>query len=268
VKYWYGYFFLKNLEWGFRRVMCLSGCLTAYRRSVLIELEPLLAERSVLGVPIKYGEDRFLTRQIIKAGYLTTMTLDARCRTFVPTTIGAYFSQQLRWRRSNIVDYVGGVSHVWRLNPIIAIHFFSLFALLLVYPLAIIRSLMAFKFFPMMTIHLAIVFMFGVVYVYKTRRYPKEEKVGAFDFAPITFLMPITYALLTPLALFTLDTANWETRGHEDANLEPVPEPARDGVSSEIVVGEPAHASAVIAGAGGRVTGRRRESSHAQLPAA
>ena len=32
VKYWYGYFFLKNLEWGFRRVMCLSGCLTAYRR--------------------------------------------------------------------------------------------------------------------------------------------------------------------------------------------------------------------------------------------
>ena len=39
VKYWYSYFFLKNLEWGFRRVMCLSGCLTAYRRSVLVELE-------------------------------------------------------------------------------------------------------------------------------------------------------------------------------------------------------------------------------------
>ena len=110
TKYWYSYFFMKNLEWGFRRIMCLSGCLTAYRRSVLIELEPLLEDRSVLGVPIKYGEDRFLTRQIVKAGYLTTMTLDARCCTFVPNTLSGYFSQQLRWRRSNIVDYAGGFS--------------------------------------------------------------------------------------------------------------------------------------------------------------
>ena len=30
VKYWFAYHFSKNLEWGFRRVMCLSGCLTAY----------------------------------------------------------------------------------------------------------------------------------------------------------------------------------------------------------------------------------------------
>ncbi|HWU87624.1 MAG TPA: glycosyltransferase [Kofleriaceae bacterium] len=268
VKYWYGYFFLKNLEWSFRRVMCLSGCLTAYRRRVLVELEPLLEHRSVLGVPIKYGEDRFLTRQIVKAGYLTTMTLDARCRTFVPTTLAAYFSQQLRWRRSNIVDYAGGFSHIWRLNPIIAIHFFSLFALLLVYPIAVIRALIAFRFFPMMTLHLAILVIFGLVYRYRTRRFPREERVGVFAFAPLTFLMPITYALLTPLALFTLDTANWETRGHEDVlgEPEPLPEATREVVGAELVVGEPATASAVIAG--GAVKSRRRAGSHAQMPAA
>ncbi len=272
VKYWYGYFFLKNLEWSFRRVMCLSGCLTAYRRRVLIELEPLLEERSVLGVPIKYGEDRFLTRQIVKAGYLTTMTLEARCRTFVPTTLGAYFSQQLRWRRSNLVDYAGGFSHIWRLNPIIAIHFFSLFALLLVYPLAIIRALIAFRFFPMLTLHLAILVIFGMVYRFRTRRFAPEERVGVFAFAPLTFLMPITYALLTPLALFTLDTASWETRGHEETTPEPVQPSvpavqALDAVGSEIVVGEPATASAVVGAAGG-VGSRRRARSHAQLPAA
>ena len=270
VKYWYGYFFLKNLEWSFRRVMCLSGCLTAYRRRVLIELEPKLEERSVLGVPIKYGEDRFLTRQIVKAGYLTTMTLEARCRTFVPTTLGAYFSQQLRWRRSNLVDYAGGFSHIWRLNPIIAIHFFSLFALLLVYPLAIIRALIGFRFFPMLTLHAAILVIFGLVYRFRTRRFAREERVGVFSFVPLTLLMPITYALLTPLALFTLDTANWETRGHEDAAIEPVPQPlhqmAIEPVGSEIVVGEAAAAPAVAVAGG--VAGRRRASSHAQLPAA
>jgi cellulose synthase/poly-beta-1,6-N-acetylglucosamine synthase-like glycosyltransferase len=254
VKYWYSYFFLKNLEWGFRRVMCLSGCLTAYRRAVLIDLEPVLENRSVLGVPIKYGEDRFLTRQIVKAGYLTTMTLQARCRTFVPSTLSAYFSQQLRWRRSNIVDYTGGFSHVWRLNPVLAIHFFSLFALLLVYPIAVVRALAAHKFFPALVLHTEAVVFFGLLYCWRNRRLPRAERVGPLAFIPLSLLMPVTYALLTPLALFTLDTASWETRNHEEAVPEPV-EPIREAITAEIPVREAAPAVA-------------RARSHAQLPAA
>lgn len=215
VKYWYSYFYMKNLEWAFRRIMCLSGCLTAYRREVLIELEPELENREILGVPIKYGEDRFLTRQIVKAGYLTTMTLDARCQTFVPTNLSGYFSQQLRWRRSNIVDYAGGVSHVWRLNPIIAIHFFSLFSLMLVYPVAMIRAIAAHKFFGALVLHMAIVAFFGVWYRISVRKYQAEDRVGALWFVPLSLLMPITYGILTPLALFTLDSGSWETRAHQ-----------------------------------------------------
>ena len=255
VKYWYSYFFMKNLEWGFRRVMCLSGCLTAYRRAVLVELEPVLEKRSVLGVPIKYGEDRFLTRQIVKAGYMTTMTLDARCRTFVPSTLSAYFSQQLRWRRSNIVDYAGGFSHVWRLNPVLAIHFFSLFALLLVYPIAVVRALAAHKFFPALTLHTEAVVFFGLLYYIRSRKLPRSERVGPLSFIPLSLLMPVTYALLTPLALFTLDTASWETRNHEEALPEPAAEPIRDVITAEIRVGEAAPAVA-------------RARSHAHLPAA
>jgi N-acetylglucosaminyltransferase len=258
VKYWYSYFFLKNLEWGFRRVMCLSGCLTAYRRRVLVELEPVLENRSVLGVPIKYGEDRFLTRQIVKAGYLTTMTLDARCRTFVPSTLSAYFSQQLRWRRSNIVDYTGGFSHVWRLNPVLAIHFFSLFALLLVYPIAVVRALAAHKFFPALVLHTEAVAFFGMLYRWRNRKLPRAERVGPLAFIPLSLLMPVTYALLTPLALFTLDTASWETRNHEEtapSTAIPAAESPRDAITAEIRVGEPAPAVA-------------RARSHAQLPAA
>lgn len=60
MRWWgdrYSYFFMKNLEWGFRRVMCLSGCLTAYRRSVLIELEPI-------SVPAKSSVSRSSTARI------------------------------------------------------------------------------------------------------------------------------------------------------------------------------------------------------------
>jgi len=262
VKYWYSYYFMKNLEWGFRRVMCLSGCLTAYRRHVLIELEPVLEKREVLGVPIKYGEDRFLTRQIVKAGYLTTMTLSARCCTFVPSTVSGYFSQQLRWRRSNIVDYAGGMTHVWRLNPILAIHFFSLFALLLVYPIAVVRMLASFKFFPALVLHIEAVVFFGLLYRFRTRKLPKEERVGALAFIPLSLLMPVTYALLTPLALFTLDTSNWETRNHEETELEPaaepVPEPVVEVVSAPMMIPDAITATGRLA----------RQNSHAEMPAA
>jgi len=263
VKYWYGYNFLKNLEWGFQRVMCLSGCLTAYRRSVLIELEPVLESRSILGVPIKYGEDRFLTRQIVKAGYLTTMTLEARCHTFVPTNLSAYFSQQLRWRRSNIVDYAGAVGHVWKLNPILALHFFSQFALLMVYPVALVRAVMAFKFFPALVLHTQAVVLLGLYYAWRTRKLPKSERVGPLAFVPITLLMPITYALLTPLALFTLDTANWETRNHEEPADEPTVATEPHDLVTEPILLEPAAAAAITG------TGKiARAQSHAQMPAA
>ena len=257
VKYWYGYYFLKNLEWGFRRVMCLSGCLTAYKRDVLVELEDVLENRSALGVTIKYGEDRYLTRQIVKAGYLTTMTLDAKCRTSVPNTLMSYFSQQLRWRRSNIVDYAGGFSHVWRLNPVLAIHFFSLFALLIVYPIAVVRALASFKFFPALQLHMYAVALLGIYYRIRMRKLPPEERVGPLAFVPFSLLMPITYALLTPLALFTLDSGSWETRGHDEAEPDDVPEAVRELPSAPMPI--PVALTE---------TAQMRARSRAQLPAA
>jgi cellulose synthase/poly-beta-1,6-N-acetylglucosamine synthase-like glycosyltransferase len=229
VKYWYAYSFLKNLEWAFRRVMCLSGCLTAYRRTVLVELEPVLMNREILGVPIKYGEDRFLTRKIVAAGYHTTMTNDAVCRTFVPTTLAGYFSQQLRWRRSNIVDYVGGMSHVWRLNPIIAIHFFSLFGLLVAYPALIARSIMRGTFLPLLVSHIIGAFGFGLIYRWYVRKERAELRVSALAFGPLALVLPIIYAWLTPVAFFTLDSSSWETRGHGGTDEEDETEGSGEG---------------------------------------
>jgi hypothetical protein len=148
---------------------------------------------------------------------------------------------------------------VWRLNPVLAIHFFSLFALLLVYPIALVRALAAHKFFPALVLHSEAVAFFGLLYRWRTRKLPKHERVGALSFIPLSFLMPVTYALLTPLALFTLDTGSWETRNHEDTTPEPAAEPIRETTSfaPEIHLADPAPGVA-----------RARARSHAQLPAA
>jgi N-acetylglucosaminyltransferase len=215
VKYWYAYYAMRNIEWAFQRMLCLSGCLTAYRRSVLLELEPVLERRALFGVPIKYGEDRFLTRQIVKAGYSTTFTLAAHCRTYVPTTLAAYFSQQLRWRRSNVIDYVGGLSHVWRLHPLIALNYFGMFVVLGGYPIAVFRALASGRFLPALVGHLTVLALFGLYYRWRVRSWPPEQRVGVLAFLPQALVMPVTYGLLTPLAVFTLDSASWETRGHD-----------------------------------------------------
>lgn len=217
IKYHFGYCYLKSLERAFETVMCLSGCLTAYRRHVLLELEPILANRNVLGVPIKYGEDRFLTRQIVKAGYRTTLTLDAQCWTVAPASLSKYFSQQLRWRRSNFIDYMMGLSHVWKTNPFVALHYFTLFALQAAYPVMLIEQLALGRFFGLAAFHMAVLAAMGFVYRMETRHLPAEERVGALAFVPMGALLPMTYIVLSVLALWTLDSSSWETRGHQAA---------------------------------------------------
>lgn len=232
IKYFFGYEYLKNVERAYNSVMCLSGCLTAYRREVLIELEPILEDRHILGTPIKYGEDRFLTRQIVKAGWETVLTLDAVCHTVAPNTLSSYFSQQLRWRRSNLVDYIGGLSHAWKLPPVVSLHYFSLFALMLVYPAVIFEAMATGSMWNVALIHLAVLAVFGTIYQMHTTALPDEERVHPLNFMWMGLVMPVTYLVLTPLAFFTLDSGSWETRGHteeietEDTVTEFAPAPA------------------------------------------
>jgi hypothetical protein len=77
---------------------------------------------------------------------------------------------------------------------------------------------------------------------------------------PLSLLMPVTYALLTPLALFTLDSGSWETRGHEVPEPEALPEPIADLVSGPQVL--------VPAAIGVDTVRTARARSQAQLPAA
>jgi len=215
VKFYFAQEWLKDLERSFRSVLCLSGCLTAYRRSVLIELEPILENRNVLGVPIKYGEDRFLCRQIVKAGYQTIFTTKAFCFTSAPSNLRGYFSQQLRWRRSNLIDLFCGLSHAWKLHPVVALHYVSLLALLLAYPVKVVDDIVNDRFLSLVALHFLLISILCCIYWFGTRELSDDRKVGPYWFLYMAILMPVSYLILTPLALFTLDSGSWETRGHK-----------------------------------------------------
>jgi N-acetylglucosaminyltransferase len=224
IKYYFGQEHLKNLERGTRSVLCLSGCLTAYRRSVLIELEPILENRNLLGVPIKYGEDRYLTHLIVKRGYRTVLTMKAMCFTKAVTNLRSYFSQQLRWKRSNIVDFIVYAPSSWKMHPLVCLQYLSMLLLVLIYPFIIWTHLEQHQFFELAMFHVEVIAAFSIIYYLSpsVRQLPPWLRVHPLAFLPMAVLMPVAYLLLTPLGLFTLDSSSWETRGHPGS---PTPTP-------------------------------------------
>ena len=223
VKFHFSQEWLKDLERACRSVVCLSGCLSAYRREVLVELEPILARRNIAGVPIKYGEDRFLTQQILKAGHQTVFTPAAFCFTSAPTTLAGYFSQQLRWRRSNLVDFLGWATQPWRIHPVVAIHYLTVLGLLAAYPLVVIDNLLEGQLWMVIVLHIGFVALLGLIYRCETRHLPPDRRVSILAFLPMALLMPVSYLVLTPLALFTLDSSSWETRSGPSATRQEAP---------------------------------------------
>ncbi len=212
IKYFFGYQYLKNLENAYSTVMCLSGCLTAYRREVFLQLEPILQNRQMFGVSIKYGEDRFLTQQVLKAGFATRLCPKARCFTNAPTTVAGYFSQQLRWRRSNLVDFLASLTHIWQLPWLVVLHYLSLHSILWAYPIFLWSSFFTGQFFSGTMTHLGLLSIYGMIYHIQKKESPESLRVSGIHFLWMAFLMPVTYMVLSILALFTLDSGSWETR--------------------------------------------------------
>ncbi|MBY0371518.1 glycosyltransferase [bacterium] len=212
VKYFIGYEFLKDLENAFGSVLCLSGCLTAYRRKVLLEVEHTLLNRQLFGCAIKYGEDRFLTRQIVLRGYRTHLEKAALCFTRVPESLSELISQQVRWRRSNLVDFLGAFPRLGRLHPVVAIHYLCVASMLFLYPLFVLNHIVDSAGNFAMVFHLAVLGFLGLHYRMRTRDLPEAYRVSPASLLPLGILMPVTYLLLTPLAFFTLDSSSWETR--------------------------------------------------------
>ena len=213
VKYWVGYQFLKNVENAYNHVMCLSGCLTLYKREAMLAVDEDVESRTFLGDEVKYGEDRFLTRKIVERGYRTRLCFTARCYTKAPTNMSAYLNQQLRWRRSNMIDLITAVPHLNKFNLFVLIHYVSMGALLFFYPLFLLIKMFEMQFVMPMIWHGLLVTIFAVAYELNKRSLPEFAQTSGLWFFAMAAVFPVVYLTMTPLGLFTLGTTSWETRG-------------------------------------------------------
>jgi len=203
-----------------RSVGCISGCLFAIRRELLLQLEPKIRDRHWFGVPVNQGEDRFMTHQTLLHGYGTYINNDAICWTTVPTTLSELFKQQLRWRRSIIRDLFFTLKtlpqHVWKLHP-------NTVLTLVLTPLGAVVALLVvlttLSSNPMAWAGPApLVASLGIAAAlsWAIRKYSSKETVtNPLAFGAYVAWSMVSNLFITPLALCTMDSRDWGTRSKE-----------------------------------------------------
>ena len=163
VKYWIGYQFLKNLENAFDHVMCLSGCLTLYKREALLAVDHDLESRTFLGDEVKYGEDRFLTRKLVERArnqavlQRALLHQGARDDRALPQPATALAPVQY-------VDFITAIPHLNRFNPVVLVHYISIALLLFFYPLFLVSQIIHLGFVIPMLEHALLVTVFALAY--------------------------------------------------------------------------------------------------------
>ncbi len=102
VRYIMAFEFFRASTSVFRTVMCCSGVLSAYRRTVVRRLQDAWLHQRFLGQECTYGDDRALTSLILRAGYHTVYQRTAEVKTLAPATLPKLARMLTRWHKSFI----------------------------------------------------------------------------------------------------------------------------------------------------------------------
>ena len=197
-------------------VFCCPGALTAYRKKVLLKFIHKWVNQKFLKTPCTYGEDRSLTTEILKAGYLTRFQSNAVVLTKVPSTFMQMNKMYLRWTRSYIRESILFAKFMFskyrkehRLLPILDFFFLNF-----LHPFHIFSLGFIFYSFYMNPIFILRHFVVLVIFSFLLSLYYLRSKKS------LTFLYGIPYAFITafclwwivPFAAFTMKSQSWMTR--------------------------------------------------------
>lgn len=212
MRYWVAFNQERAAQSWFRTVLCCSGPLAGYRRSVLEQVWERYVTQSYRGVTCTYGDDRHLTNLVLATGHDTIFLPFAHAITSAPEGLRGYLRQQLRWNKSFYRELLWTLGFLLRSSPYMVFEVVVQTALPLLLTLAITTTVaLGVAEDPYRLVHYAMVMVAMSVLrcsyaIYRTKR--------------LSFLLFILYGfihvvLLVPTrirALLTLSDNRWGTR--------------------------------------------------------
>ena len=123
VRYYIAFRVMKAAEAYFDGVTCLSGPLSCYRKSIIIENMDAWLNQKFLGQKATFGDDRSMTNFVLRH-HRTSYQDTAICSTIVPNRHKVFLKQQMRWKRSWLRESIMAGKFMWRKEPFMAVFFY------------------------------------------------------------------------------------------------------------------------------------------------
>lgn len=212
--YFMSFRILKAAESTFLSVFCCSGCSSAYRKSVVLPILEDWLNEIFLGKPVTWGDDRALTSWVLKLGHKIVYTDKVKAFTIVPDNVRQLFKQQLRWKKSWIINGIFTARFIFKQHPFMAIFYFS--------PLLLISFLTPFMVFRAMIYSPLVYGTFPMYYVFGSmlvtsiivifyRIYEPKNKFWPYLYA-WSFLNIIIFSYIIVYAAIRIQDRGWGTR--------------------------------------------------------
>ena len=119
--YWVGLNIYKRGQSTQGNVVCCSGCLSAYRKSYLLEVLSEYVGQTYLNLPCHASEDRYLTNLMNEKGLKILYVEDSICYTEAPSTLKKFIKQQIRWKRGFYRECLYTSTYAWKKSKILYI---------------------------------------------------------------------------------------------------------------------------------------------------
>jgi hyaluronan synthase len=213
--YFMAFRILKAAESTFGMVFCCSGCSSAYRREAVMPILSTWLAESFLGQKVTWGDDRALTSYVIKNGYKTIYTDEAKAVTIVPTTFRQLIKQQVRWKKSWIINAFFTGKFIWKTDPFVAFsYYYPLIIISILTPIMAARALFYTPIFVNYT-SLGFYVLGGIVITSLLVIFCKFVNYS-FKYWPYLFLWSIFNIFILSFLLFyaatTIQNRSWGTR--------------------------------------------------------
>jgi hyaluronan synthase len=212
MRYWVAFNQERAAQSSFGTVLCCSGPLAGYRRSVVAKVWERYVTQSYRGVTCTYGDDRHLTNLVLATGHDTRFVPFAHAITYAPEDLRSYLRQQLRWNKSFYRELLWTVPFIFRCSPYMVFEMLVQAALPLLLTLALLTAfVMGVADDPARLVHYAVVIVTMAVVrcsyaIYRTKR-PAFLLFIVYGFLHVCLLIPTRMR-----ALVTLGDNRWGTR--------------------------------------------------------
>lgn len=212
--YFMSFRILKAAESAFMSVFCCSGCSSAYRKNVVLPILDDWLNEKFLGLPVTWGDDRALTSWVLKMEHKIIYTDEVNAFTIVPNNTRQLFKQQLRWKKSWIINGIFTSRFIYKKHLFMAIfYFFPLLLISFLTPLMVSKAML---YSPIVKGVFPVYYLIGsalvtsiIVILY--RLYDPENKYWLYLYL-WSFLNIMIFCYIIIYAAIRIQDRGWGTR--------------------------------------------------------